>query len=127
MSKRILIIDDDNDFVDAVTNLLEAKNYEIITASNGKEGFESAKKNKPDLILLDVMMTKKTEGFDTARSLSSDESTKKIPIIMVSGIRKEMNVPFSIEPNEEWLPVKAFIEKPIKPNELLQKVEEVLK
>ena len=127
MSKRILIINDDNDFVDAVTNLLEAKNYEIITASNGKEGFESAKKNKPDLILLDVMMTKKTEGFDTARSLSSDESTKKIPIIMVSGIRKEMNVPFSIEPNEEWLPVKAFIEKPIKPNELLQKVEEVLK
>jgi CheY-like chemotaxis protein len=107
--------------------LLEAKGYHVESASNGKEGYEKAKQVKPDIILLDVMMTHKTEGFDIARSMKNDPVTKDIPVVMVTGIRKDMNVPFKFEPDSDWLPVKAVLEKPVKPDVLLRTVEENIK
>ncbi|HPZ07506.1 MAG TPA: response regulator [Candidatus Eremiobacteraeota bacterium] len=127
MMNKILIIDDDLDLVDAMTNLLEAKGYEINNAPDGEEGCEKAKTDTPDLILLDVMMTRKTEGFDVARSLKKDEKTKDIPIILITGIRHEMNLPFGFEPDADFLPVKAVLEKPIKPELLLNTVAEHIK
>lgn len=124
MSNKILIIDDDSDFVEAMSALLEAKDYDVVSASNGKDGFLKAKKESPDLILLDVMMTSKTEGFDVAREFKGDEATKDIPVVMVTGIRKDMNIPFGFEPDETWLPVKAVLEKPVKPEVLLKIVGE---
>lgn len=124
MSKKILIVDDDVDFVEAIKTLLETKNYEVFSAENGMEGFNQAKNNKPDLIILDVMMATKTEGFDIARKLQKESSTKGTPVIMITGIRKEMSLPFGFEPNEDFLPVKAVLEKPIKPEILLRKIEE---
>ena len=84
MMKKILIIDDDYDYVEAVSVLLHSKGYNIITAENGKKGIEKVKKEKPDLIILDVMMTKKTEGFEVARQLRKEKFSKKIPIIMMT-------------------------------------------
>lgn len=127
MAKRILIIDDDADYVEAMSTLLTAKDYDVDSASNGQEGFSKAKSSKPDLILLDVMMTHKSEGFDAARNFKSDASTKDIPVIMITGIRREMNLPFGFEPDEDWLPVKTVLEKPIKPDVLLKAVEDNLK
>ncbi len=124
MSGKILIVDDDIDFVEAIKTLLETKNYEVFSAENGSEGFNQAKNNKPDLIILDVMMATKTEGFDIARKLQKESSTKGTPVIMITGIRKEMSLPFGFEPNEDFLPVKAVLEKPIKPEVLLKKIEE---
>ncbi|MBN2190852.1 MAG: response regulator [Candidatus Aureabacteria bacterium] len=124
MAKKILIVDDDVDFVEAIKTLLETKNYEVFSAENGMEGFNQAKNNKPDLIILDVMMATKTEGFDIARKLQKESSTKGTPVIMITGIRKEMSLPFGFEPNEDFLPVKAVLEKPIKPEILLKKIEE---
>ena len=124
---KVLIIDDDPDLVDAMSNLLEAKGYEVNHAPDGEEGLEKAKNDPPDIILLDVMMTRKTEGFDVARSLSKEEKTKGIPVILVTGIRHEMNLPFGFEPDEDWLPVKAVLEKPIKPEVLLKTVEDNIK
>ncbi len=124
---KVLIIDDDPDLVDAMTNLLEAKGYEVNHAPDGEEGLEKAKNDPPNIILLDVMMTRKTEGFDVARSLNKEEKTKGIPIILVTGIRHEMNLPFGFEPDEDWLPVKAVLEKPIKPEVLLKTVEDHIK
>lgn len=124
---KVLIIDDDPDLVDAMSNLLEAKGYEVNHAPDGEEGLEKAKNDPPDIILLDVMMTRKTEGFDVARSLNKEEKTKGIPIILVTGIRHEMNLPFGFEPDEDWLPVKAVLEKPIKPEVLLKTVEDHIK
>ena len=86
-----------------------------------------AKKELPDLILLDVMMATKTEGFDIARNLHDDSATKGIPVVMVTGIRRDMNLPFRFEPDPTWLPVKAVIEKPIKPEALLKIVEDNIK
>lgn len=124
MSNKVLIIDDDPEFVDAISNLLEAKGYDVLSASNGKDGVARAKEFTPDIILLDVMMTTKSEGFDTARELHEDLNLIKVPVVMISGVRKEMNLPFGFEPDEDWLPVKAFLEKPVKPNTLLKTIEE---
>ena len=123
---KILMIDDDPEFVDATMNLLDAKGYDVISAPNGKEGVEMAKKHKPDLILLDVMMTTKSEGFDVAREMHKDESLKNTPVILVTGVRKDMNLPFGFEPDETWLPVKEVLEKPVKPETLLKAVAKAL-
>ena len=124
MAKKVLIVDDDADFREAITNLIEAKGYVALTAQDGKAGYETAKKEKPNIILLDVMMANKTEGFDVARSLHTDEATKNIPVVMVTGIRKDMNLPFGFEPDEDWLPTRAVLEKPVKPEVLLKTIEE---
>ncbi len=124
MANQVLMIDDDPEFVEATTNLLEAKGYEVVSAVNGKEGFEKAKAIHPDIILLDVMMTTESEGFDVAREMHKEESLKNTPVIIITGIRKEMNLPFGFEPDEEWLPVKAVLEKPIKPDLLLSTIED---
>ncbi|MBN1456817.1 MAG: response regulator [Sedimentisphaerales bacterium] len=127
MAKKILVIDDDNDFVESIVNLLEAKGYNVASASNGTDGVAKAKDNKPDLILLDVMMTTKDEGFNVARELQGIEGIKGTPVIMVTGVRKEMNLPFGFEPDETWLPVKQVLEKPVKPETLLNEVADALK
>lgn len=122
MAKKVLIIDDDADFVESVENLLEARGYEVVSAANGKDGVEAAKKEKPNLIILDVMMTTKDEGFNVARTLNELEGVKGTPVVMVTGVRREMNLPFSFEPDQTWLPVKEVLEKPIKPETLLKAV-----
>ena len=124
MPNKILIIDDDSDFVEALATVLEAKDYNVTSASNGKEGLVMVKKENPDLILLDVMMTTKTEGFDLAKEFKSNPATKDTPVVMVTGIRKDMNLPFGFEPDDTWLPVKAVLEKPVKPEMLLKTVAE---
>jgi CheY-like chemotaxis protein len=126
MAKKVLVIDDDNDFVESIVNLLEARGYAVASASNGKDGVEAAKADNPDLILLDVMMTTKDEGFNVARQLNEVEALKGTPIIMVTGVRKEMNLPFGFEPDETWLPVKEILEKPVKPETLLNAVSKAL-
>ncbi len=124
MSKKVLMIDDDPEFVEAISNLLDAKGYDVHTASNGKDGVAMAKAENPDIILLDVMMTTKHEGFDVARELHDDPNTKETSIIMMTGIRREMNLPFGFEPDNTWLPVKTFLEKPVKPEVLLKAIDE---
>lgn len=126
MAKKVLIIDDDPEFTGAVTALLETAGYEVASASNGEAGFERAKKAPPNIILLDVMMTHRTEGFDISRSLKGDAATRDVPVVIVSGIKKEMNLPFGFEPDGQWLPVKAVLEKPVKPDVLLKTVEEYI-
>jgi len=127
MSQKVLIIDDDADFVEAISTLLEAKGYEIVSASDGQAGFEQAKTQSPGLILLDVMMTGKSEGFDVARGLKDNNITKDIPVVLITGIKKDMSLPFGFEPDEDWLPVKAVLEKPVKPDVLLKAVQEHIK
>jgi two-component system alkaline phosphatase synthesis response regulator PhoP len=127
MAKKVLMIDDDPEFIDAITNILDAKGYDVVSANDGKDGVTKAKQEKPDIILLDVMMTTKSEGFDVARELNKDANLKGTPVVMLTGVRKEMNLPFSFEPDSDWLPVAAFLEKPIKPETLLKTIEENIK
>jgi len=125
--KTILIIDDDPDFVQSMRTVLEARGYKIETAPDGTEGLKKAREIVPNLIFLDVMMTKNTEGFEVSRELPKDDVLKNIPVIMITGIREKMNLAFGFEPDSTWLPVKAVLEKTIKPDKLLEKVEEFIK
>ena len=124
MPGKILIVDDDADFVEAMTTLLQAKGYQAISADSGQEGFKKAKNESPQIMLLDVVMAHQSEGFHIARSMKEDEATKDIPVVMITGIRQEMKLPFGFEPDPDWLPVKAILEKPVKPEVLLKIIEE---
>ncbi|MFH1645440.1 MAG: response regulator [Candidatus Omnitrophota bacterium] len=127
MGKRILVVDDDLDFQEATSALLEAKGYEVILAASGEECIKKAKEYNPSLILLDVMMADKTEGFQTARKIQEDEAIKDTPVLITTAIGREMNLPFKFEADEAWLPVKGVLEKPIKPELLLSEVDKWIK
>ena len=124
---KILIVDDDVGLVESFSELLGGKGYTPVGACNGEEGYRKAKSEKPDLILLDVMMTKDNEGFEVAQRLKKDPETQHVPIILITGIRKAKQLPFGFEPDEDWLPVTAVLEKPVPPELLLQRIEDVLK
>lgn len=125
--QKILIVEDDLDVIEAMKVVLESKKYRVISANDGKEGLAKTKGEKPDLIILDVMMGRDTEGFDVTQKLRKDEKTKYIPILMVTAITQKTGFPFSPETDGEFLPVDDFVEKPVQPNDLLSRVEKLLK
>ena len=125
----ILIIDDDRDLVDSMRIILESKAYEVRAAYNGKEGYAELERKIPDLIILDVMMSTDTEGFDLAYKLQRSPQYKKIPILMLTSFPQKMveQGPESFQHilGEDW-PVTMFFEKPIQPEKLLASVEQLL-
>jgi two-component system alkaline phosphatase synthesis response regulator PhoP len=123
---KILIIDDDVALVESFAEILNQKGHTSVWAYSGDEGVIKARMEKPDLILLDVMMTSENEGFEVAQKLKSDPETKDIAVILVTGIRKAKNLPFGFEPDADWLPVKAVLEKPVPPEVLLMHVSKAL-
>lgn len=122
--KKVLLVDDDVDFVDINRAVLEQGGYEVVAAVNGEECLEKTRDEMPDLIVLDVMMTTWTEGFNVSRDLRNSEQTKHIPILMVTSVND--TVPYKFETDETWLPVDAFVEKPIGPEHLLEQVNKML-
>lgn len=124
VKKNILVVDDDSDFVEVNKHILEKNGYEVTAAYNGQECLDKLRVKKPDLIILDVMMTRSDEGFDISRDLRNSEQTKNIPILMVTSVNRMF--PFKFEPDEAWLPVDDFIEKPVEPEQLLNKVSKML-
>jgi two-component system alkaline phosphatase synthesis response regulator PhoP len=124
MARRVLMIDDDQEFIDATAGVLSARGYEVDSAPNGKVGIAKARIKKPDIILLDVMMTTKNEGFDVARELHRSKELTGVPVILLTGVKKEMGLPFGFEPDEAWLPVKGVLEKPVRPDVLLKAIAE---
>jgi CheY-like chemotaxis protein len=127
---KILVIDDDPDIVLSVRMALEAVKHEVISAPNGKEGVEMIKSEKPDLIILDVMMDTKTEGFQLALKLHNPDPSsdffkfKDIPILMLTAIHS--TTPLRFEPDIDYLPVELFVDKPIDPDDLVNKVDWLL-
>jgi two-component system, OmpR family, response regulator len=118
----IAVIDDDVDILDASTLVLEAKGHEVITATNPNDGFDIVKKRMPDLIILDVMMNEPDDGFVLAQKLRKENIDT--PIIMYTSISKALGLDYGIN---ELVPVDEFVEKPISPSELVEKVDKLLK
>ena len=124
----ILIIDDDPDIVEAMKVVLQTRDYKVTSAGSGEEGLKKVKTDKPNLVILDIMMEKDDAGFDVARELKNDPSTKDIPILMLTAIKEKTGLSFNAEAGDEtWLPVDDYVEKPLKPEELISKVESLLK
>jgi CheY-like chemotaxis protein len=126
--KRILLVDDDVQFVDLVKTLLESVGYQVSYAYQPEKGMALAKETKPDLILLDIMFAGSPgpDGVELSRRLHQDPALKDIPVIILSGVKKALDMPVKLAPDEDWMPVKAFLEKPFKPDELLVEIEQVL-
>ena len=123
MSKTILLVDDDPDFLEQNRMLLEANGYAVRTAASGRECLEEVEDCRPDLIILDMVMGERTEGFDVSRELRNSEYTKGIPLVMITSVND--TIPFRVEPDRTWLPVDALIEKPVDPSLLLSVVQRV--
>jgi len=123
MPKKILIIDDDIDLVEAMRITLESAGFEVIDAQEGQKGIEKIKTDKPDLILLDVMMGTQDEGFHIAYQIRSNSETADLPVIMLTAVGQETGFNFDKEKDEDFLPVSEFLEKPVNPDTLIDKVK----
>ncbi|HED09751.1 MAG TPA: response regulator [Caldithrix abyssi] len=123
MKKKVLIIDDDIDLVEAMRMTLEDAGLEVIDAQSGDKGEERARKEHPDLILLDIMMGEQDEGFHVAYRLRNQSETSDIPIIMLSAVGQETGFSFDPQKDEAFLPVEEFIDKPVNPDHLVEKVK----
>jgi len=122
---KILLIDDDVDFVEATTIVLESKPYEVIVASEGNEGLRKAREEKPDLIILDIIMPVK-DGFTAAEEFKKDPELSKIPLLILTSFADrggETSIPAS---RGLTLEAEDYIDKPVTPEELLRRVEKYL-
>jgi two-component system alkaline phosphatase synthesis response regulator PhoP len=123
---RILIVDDDPAIVEAVTMVLQAKNHEVIQAHGGVEGLEKARKEKPDAIILDVMMPDK-DGYAVCKELKADPRYKNIPILLLTAVVS--HIPTTTYTHRMGMETEAddYVDKPVEPVELLRLVERLLK
>lgn len=129
---KILIVDDDADFAKSTKMILLADGYEVVIASDGKEGLRKIQEQKPDLVILDIMMESIFEGFSLVSSVRSDPQLaafKNIPILMVSSVRSDTGSRFTFEDEEDMGSLSEpddYLDKPFKPKELLDRVAELL-
>ena len=123
---KILLIDDDVDFVEATKTVLESKPYEIVVAREGEEGLQKARKEKPDLIILDVIMPVK-DGFTAAEQLKKDPELNEIPVLMLTAFAEKGGETSIAASRGLTLEAEDYIDKPVSPEELLRRVEKQLK
>ena len=121
-AEKILIVDDDHDFVEALSTFLEAHHYAVLKAYDGPEGLKLAKMEHPDLILMDVIMKERTEGFFTVQEIRRIPELKTVPIFIVSSLYSQIP-DFRVTPNKGWLAHDDFLPKPVDLTELLEKIQ----
>ncbi|MHC4174385.1 MAG: response regulator [Planctomycetota bacterium] len=124
---KILIVDDDLDFTKAIKVVLESEQYTVVTAANRTEGMEKIRIDKPDLVMLDVMMSTWQDGFEMSRELKKDPQCKDIPILILTAVKGRTGIGFkSTAGDPVWLPVDGFLDKPVEPQALLAEVQKLL-
>ena len=124
---KILVIDDDPDFLDAVTSILETSQYDVETASDPKAGKERIFSYKPDLILMDIMMDSLFDGFSLCNDIKSSKEFSNVPIIFVSAVKKITGSRFQFKGEEQGMRgPDDYMDKPVKPDELIRRIEKLL-
>lgn len=123
---KILLVDNDTDFIDMNKAVLEHQGYEVVTSYSGKEGLEAVKLERPDAIVLDLMMEKHDSGFTFAKALKSDPNFKEIPILMLTSVAEATGFKFSLEKDGYWMKTDDFADKPLLPTELVSRVDKLL-
>jgi CheY-like chemotaxis protein len=121
---KILVVDDDPDFVEAMRLTLVPNGYDVVSASNGDEGLAKAKSDRPDLVILDVIMSSVLDGLNMSRRMQESAEQRKTPILMVTSIA---NTDYAaLFPTDEYISIDGFLSKPVAPDVLLQRVGELL-
>ena len=121
---KILIVDDDPDFTDSTRIVLEKAGHNVINATSGDKGFKRAKEEKPDLIVLDVIMDSVLDGVSMSQTMHDDLEMRDIPIVMVTSIA---NTDYAeLFPTDDYIHIQAFLTKPVAPASLLKQVDKLL-
>lgn len=122
---RILVVDDDPDFVEITRTILESNGYEVASATNADQALKAMRHNLPDLVLLDVMMSTVLDGLNLSHVISEDPELRVVPVVMVSSITDSPSA--GMFPTDEYIPIDAWISKPVQPDDLLSKVAQYVK
>lgn len=124
-TKKILVIDDDPDFLEQTRLVLESDGYEVVTAVNGHEGIDKVASEKPDLTITDMMMETWTEGFTVVSKIRKQNGGDRMPLIVISAV--DLHGPYQgYEPGSETPHVDLVLHKPVKPHDLLRQVKQLL-
>jgi len=127
---KILVIDDDPDFRDAVTSILQSAMYDVVTASDPTEGKDRILKEKPDLILLDIMMDSLFDGFSLCHNIKTGKEFKEVkdtPVIFVSAVKEIAGSRFQFKGEDQGMVgPDDYIDKPVKPDDLIASIEKLL-
>ena len=128
---KVLVIDDDPDVLSTSRLFLQSRGFDVLTASEGEEGLKLAEQEKPDIVILDVMMPHGTEGFQWVWRVRhhQDPALRTLPVIIVTSIHSTTDLRFregDADETGDYLPVQGFLDKPIDPDELAGKIESVL-
>jgi DNA-binding response OmpR family regulator len=121
---RVLLIDDDEGFLKATSLFLEHAGYAVATARDGPSGLAAAMEQRPDLIVLDVIMRRPDEGFAVARALRAEAGVGDVPIVLLTAAGERYQMVF--EPDEQWLPVNKVLEKPLAGDDLVREIDALL-
>jgi CheY-like chemotaxis protein len=126
-SGKILLVDDDPDFLEMHKAVLQNHGYDVLTATSGQEGLERVRAELPDLIILDLMMEKHDAGFSFSKTVKADPLFRKIPILMVTSVAEATGFRFSLEEDGYWMKTDDFLDKPVMPEVLLERVDKLLR
>ncbi|MHB1296349.1 MAG: response regulator transcription factor [Anaerolineae bacterium] len=121
---KILVVDDDPDFVEATRLVLEPEGYEVISAGDGDEGLRQVRAQQPDLMILDVIMRSVLDGLNLSQQLANDPTHKDMPILMVTSIANSDYA--ALFPTDEYIHIDDFCSKPIAPADLVRRVKALL-
>ena len=121
---KVLVVDDDPDFVKVTSKILKKEGYDVVSAANGAKALKAMRQDPPDLVLLDIMMSYILDGLDVSREMSEDPTLKDVPVIMVTSLTAVQGS--SMFPTDEQIPVDEWLSKPIAPETLLDRVAAVL-
>lgn len=123
---KVLIVDDDPDFHTTIHTFLSSTGYSLVSAYSEREGLDLARRERPDVILLDIIMQTTTDGFDFCREAKRDPAIKHTPILGISAIEKVIGVHYPPDIDRDLFPVDAYLSKPVSPDKLLAEVNRLI-
>ena len=123
---KILLADDDPDFIEINRTILEAKGFEVEEAYSSQEALQKLREGDFDLLIVDLMMEERDSGFTVTYSIREDERLKDLPILMLTSAQEKTGFTFQFSKDQEWMKVDDFAAKPLKPADLIDRVEKLL-
>jgi len=121
---KVLVVDDDPDFVKVATKILQKAGHAVVSAANGAKALKTMRQDPPDVVLLDIMMSYILDGLDVSREMADDPTLKDVPVIMVTSLTGVKGS--GLFPTDEYIPVDEWLSKPVDPGTLLARVEAAL-
>ena len=121
---KVLVVDDDPDFVKVTSKILEKEGHEVVSAANGAKALKAMRQDPPDLVLLDIMMSYILDGLDVSREMAEDPALKDVPVIMVTSLTAVQGS--AMFPTDEQIAVDEWLSKPVEPEDLVDRINAAL-